>query len=40
MEAIVDRYTYWPDASDEHAVRREFIHVCCFNSVYVFIHIH
>ncbi|EFO25645.2 carboxylesterase [Loa loa] len=24
-EAIIDRYTYWPDASDEHAVRREFI---------------
>ncbi|CAG9531454.1 unnamed protein product [Cercopithifilaria johnstoni] len=26
-EAIIDRYTYWPDASDEHAVRREFIHM-------------
>lgn len=27
-EAIEDRYTYWPDASDENAIRKEFIHVC------------
>ncbi|VDK68728.1 unnamed protein product [Litomosoides sigmodontis] len=26
-EAIIDRYTYWPDTSDERAVRREFIHM-------------
>lgn len=30
-EAIIDRYTYWPDTSDEDAVRREFIHVCFHN---------
>lgn len=27
VEAIVDRYTYWPDASDENSIRREFIHM-------------
>ncbi|VDN42541.1 unnamed protein product [Gongylonema pulchrum] len=27
-EAIEDRYTYWPDASDENAIRKHFIHVC------------
>ncbi|EJW75185.1 hypothetical protein WUBG_13906, partial [Wuchereria bancrofti] len=26
-EAIIDRYTYWPDASDERAIKREFIHM-------------
>uniref|UniRef100_A0A2K6VU02 COesterase domain-containing protein n=1 Tax=Onchocerca volvulus TaxID=6282 RepID=A0A2K6VU02_ONCVO len=26
-EAIIDRYTYWPDTFDEHAVKREFIHM-------------
>lgn len=31
-EAIVDRYTYWPDMADEHALRREFISVRCFFS--------
>ncbi|VDN29879.1 unnamed protein product [Gongylonema pulchrum] len=25
-EAIEDRYTYWPDASDENAIRKHFIH--------------
>uniref|UniRef100_A0A0R3RBI5 COesterase domain-containing protein n=1 Tax=Brugia timori TaxID=42155 RepID=A0A0R3RBI5_9BILA len=26
-EAIIDRYTYWPDASDKRAVMKEFIHM-------------
>ncbi|VDM75392.1 unnamed protein product [Strongylus vulgaris] len=26
VEAIIDRYTYWPDPSDEWAVRNAFIH--------------
>lgn len=29
-EAIIDRYTYWPDPSDEDAVRQEFVHVGVF----------
>lgn len=41
VEAIEDRYTYWPDASDEDAIRRQFIHVLLLSpKVLVTVHHH